>query len=55
MGKHSCGIFSGQTAGMNFNKVVVFFEFVPGLGGDGSTYYYDDIEVVVPFQHLLCQ
>ncbi|RZP12514.1 MAG: hypothetical protein EVA38_06075, partial [Flavobacteriales bacterium] len=39
--------FSGQTAGMNFNKVVVFFEFVPGLGGDGSIYYYDDIEVVV--------
>jgi hypothetical protein len=32
---------------MNFNKVVVFFEFVPGLGGDGSIYYYDDIEVVV--------
>ena len=40
--------FTGQTAGMNFNKVVVFFEFVPGLGGDGSTYYYDNIEVVVP-------
>ena len=40
--------FTGQTAGMNFNKVVVFFEFVPGLGGDGSIYYYDNIEVVVP-------
>ncbi|MBT4918977.1 MAG: hypothetical protein HON09_05845, partial [Flavobacteriaceae bacterium] len=39
--------FSGQTAGMDFNKVVIFFEFVPGLGGDGSSYYYDDIEVVV--------
>ena len=32
---------------MDFNKVVIFFEFVPGLGGDGSSYYYDDIEVVV--------
>ena len=39
--------FSGQTVGMDFNKVVIFFEFVPGLGGDGSSYYYDDIEVVV--------
>ncbi|RZP01914.1 MAG: T9SS type A sorting domain-containing protein [Flavobacteriales bacterium] len=45
--------FTGQTAGMNFNKVVVFFEFVPGLGGDGSTYYYDNIEVVVPLSPSL--
>ena len=37
--------FSGQTAGINFTTVVVFFEFVPDLPGDGSTYYYDDIEV----------
>ena len=26
-------------------NVVVFFEFVADLPGDGSTYYYDDIEV----------
>jgi hypothetical protein len=37
--------FSGQTAGIDFTTVVVFFEFVPDLPGDGSTYYYDDIEV----------
>ena len=37
--------FSEQTAGIDFTTVVVFFEFVPDLPGDGSTYYYDDIEV----------
>ena len=37
--------FYGQTAGIDFTTVVVFFEFVPDLPGDGSTYYYDDIEV----------
>ena len=37
--------FSGQTAGIDFTTVVVFFEFVTDLPGDGSTYYYDDIEV----------
>ncbi len=37
--------FSGQTAGIDFTTVVVFFEFVPDLPGDGSTYYYDDIQV----------
>lgn len=37
--------FSGQTSGIDFTTVVVFFEFVPDLPGDGSTYYYDDIEV----------
>ena len=40
--------FSGQTAGVDFVRVVVFFEFVPALPGDGSTYYYDDIEVFTP-------
>ncbi|MDX1462787.1 MAG: T9SS type A sorting domain-containing protein, partial [Marinirhabdus sp.] len=37
--------FSGQTAGVDFVRVVVFFEFVDGLAGDGSTYFYDDITV----------
>ena len=38
--------FSGMTAGINFTKVIVFFEFIDPLAGDGSTYYYDDIKVV---------
>jgi hypothetical protein len=38
--------FSGMTAGINFTKVIVFFEFIDPLPGDGSTYYYDDIKVV---------
>lgn len=29
-----------------YTKVIVFFEFIDGLAGDGSTYYYDNIEVV---------
>ena len=37
--------FTGQTAGIDFVNVVIFFEFVVDLPGDGSTYYYDDIEV----------
>ena len=37
--------FSGQTSGIDFTTVVIFFEFIPDLPGDGSTYYYDDIEV----------
>ena len=37
--------FSGQTSGIDFTTVVVFFEFIPDLPGDGTTYYYDDIEV----------
>ncbi len=40
--------FTGLTAGTDFVRVVVFFEFVPGLAGDGSTYYYDDIAVFTP-------
>ncbi|SEQ79801.1 T9SS type A sorting domain-containing protein [Neolewinella agarilytica] len=31
---------------VNYVKVVVFFEFVGDLPGDGSTYYFDNIEVV---------
>ena len=45
--------FTGQTAGIDFVNVVVFFEFVADLPGDGSTYYYDDIEVATPAEELL--
>ena len=45
--------FTGQTAGIDFVNVVVFFEFVVDLPGDGSTYYYDDIEVATPAEELL--
>ena len=38
--------FSGSTTGIDFTKVVVFFEFIVDLAGDGSTYYFDDIAVV---------
>jgi flagellin-like hook-associated protein FlgL len=31
---------------VNYVRVVVFFEFVADLPGDGTTYYYDNIEVV---------
>lgn len=37
--------FTGQTAGSSFTKVVIFFEFVDGLPGDGTTYYFDDIQL----------
>ncbi len=32
--------------GVDYVRMVVFFEFVPGLPGDGSTYYFDDIQIV---------
>ncbi|KPM30666.1 Hypothetical protein I595_3162 [Croceitalea dokdonensis DOKDO 023] len=39
--------FSGVfNAGAEYNRIVVFFEFVPDLAGDGSTYYYDDIQLI---------
>lgn len=37
--------FSGSTAGIEFTKVIIFFEFVVDLPGDGSTYYFDDIQL----------
>jgi hypothetical protein len=40
--------FTGETAGADFVRVVVFFEFIDGVPGDGSTYYFDDLEVLVP-------
>jgi hypothetical protein len=29
-----------------YNRIVLFFEFVVDLPGDGSTYYFDDIELI---------
>ena len=37
--------FTGQTGEVEWLTVVLFFEFVVDLPGDGSTYYYDDIQV----------
>jgi len=30
----------------SYNRIVIFFEFVVDLAGDGSTYYFDDIELI---------
>ena len=30
----------------DYNRIVIFFEFVVDLAGDGSTYYFDDIELI---------
>tara|TARA_B100000795_G_scaffold194102_1_gene148354 strand:- start:11104 stop:12681 length:1578 start_codon:yes stop_codon:yes gene_type:complete len=30
---------------VDYNRIVIFFEFVVDLAGDGSTYYFDDIEL----------
>ena len=30
----------------SYNRIVIFFEFIPDLAGDGSTYYFDDIELI---------
>lgn len=37
--------FTGQTEGIDFVKVIIFFEFVVDLPGDGSIYYFDDIDL----------
>jgi hypothetical protein len=31
--------------GLDFVQIVLFFEFVVDLPGDGSTYYFDDIQL----------
>ena len=31
---------------VDYNRIVIFFEFVVDLPGDGSTYYFDDIELI---------
>ena len=42
--------FTGQTAGVDWLTVVLFFEFVIDLPGDGTTYYYDDIRIAEPLE-----
>ncbi len=38
--------FSSQlNADAQYIRIVIFFEFVPDLPGDGTTYYFDDIQV----------
>lgn len=32
--------------GLDYQRVIVFFEFIPNLAGDGSTYYFDDIQLL---------
>lgn len=34
-----------NAAPADYTKVIVFFEFIDGLAGDGSTYYYDNVAV----------
>ena len=47
VGRTGNGISAGNyNPGIDYVRIVVFFEFIPGLPGDGSTYYYDDIQVV---------
>ena len=36
--------FSGMNTTPEFTTIVVFFEFVVDLPGDGTTYYFDDID-----------
>lgn len=31
---------------LDYQRVIVFFEFIDGLAGDGSTYYFDDIQLL---------
>ncbi len=40
--------FSGFDTTQDYDRVIVFFEFVVDLPGDGSTYYFDDIELDSP-------
>ena len=37
--------FTGMTGGIEFTQIVVFFEFVVDLPGDGSTYYFDYVQL----------
>jgi hypothetical protein len=30
---------------VQYTRIVIFFEFDPLLSGDGTTYYFDDIQV----------
>ncbi len=33
-------------SGLDYQRVIVFFEFIDGVAGDGSTYYLDDIKIL---------
>lgn len=37
--------FSEKDTDQEYSKVILFYEFVPDLSGDGTTYYYDDIQL----------
>jgi len=38
--------FSSQDTSADFVRIVIFFEFIEDLAGDGSTYYFDDIQLL---------
>jgi len=38
--------FSAVNPGSNLVRIVVFFEFIDGRQGDGSTYYFDDVKIL---------
>ena len=39
--------FTGQlNPGIAYDRVIVFFEFIPEVSGDGSTYFYDDLFII---------
>jgi hypothetical protein len=37
---------AGFNSANSYQRFIVFFEFIDGLPGDGSTYYYDDVKVL---------
>ena len=37
--------FSDEQIVQEYSKVILFFEIIEGVAGDGSTYYYDDIQL----------
>ena len=38
--------FSELNTSASYVRIVVFFEFIPGTPGDGSTYYFDDLKIL---------
>ncbi|WP_197672882.1 carbohydrate-binding protein [Nonlabens sp. Hel1_33_55] len=38
--------FTALNPGNNLVRIVIFFEFIDGRPGDGSTYYFDDIKIL---------
>ncbi|MDT0676568.1 hypothetical protein [Autumnicola musiva] len=37
--------FSGEDFSQDYSKVILFFEIIENVQGDGSVYYYDDIQL----------